>query len=170
MANLKIIRTRITSVKSTRQITAAMKMVAAARLRKAQDKIVRLRPYASKLHDILLGVTQSLIDSEEDNVYGRKSEPEKILIIVVTSNRGLCGGFNSNIIKETRRVISEKYNAQYEKGNLSFIAIGKKGFDYLRRQKLNILEENIDLFNSLTFENVSILAEKIMESFISRQI
>jgi F-type H+-transporting ATPase subunit gamma len=167
MANLKIIRTRITSVKSTRQITAAMKMVAAAKLRKAQDKIVRLRPYANKLHQILVELTRSLVDSEDDNIYGRKSDPEKILVVVVTSNRGLCGGFNSNVIKETRRVIAEKYNDQYKKGNLWFIAIGKKGFDYLRIQKQNILEEDNQLFNALTFENVSIVAEKIMNSFVS---
>ena len=93
MANLKAIRIRISSVKSTRQITSAMKMVSAAKLRKAQDKIVRLRPYANKLHEILVGVTQSLSDSEDDNVYGRKNAPDKVLIVVVTSNRGLCGGF-----------------------------------------------------------------------------
>jgi F-type H+-transporting ATPase subunit gamma len=167
MANLKIIRTRITSVKSTRQITAAMKMVAAAKLRKAQDKIVRLRPYANKLYEILVGITQSLVDSEEENIYGRITPPEKILVVVVTSNRGLCGGFNSNVIKETRRVVAEKYQSQNAKGNLSFIAVGKKGFDYLRKQKLNILEENNHLFNDLTFENVSLLAEKIMGDFVS---
>ena len=167
MPNLKIIRTRISSVKSTRQITAAMKMVAAAKLRKAQDKIVRLRPYANKLHEILVGLTQSLIDSEDDNIYGRKSDPEKVLIVVITSNRGLCGGFNTNVIKEIRRVISEKYFNQFKKGNLWFIAIGKKGHDYLRRQKQNILEEDNLLFNNLTFENVSVVATKVMESFAS---
>lgn len=167
MANLKIIRTRISSVKSTRQITSAMKMVAAAKLRRAQDKIVSLRPYANKLHEILVGLTQSLVESEDDNIYGRKSEPEKILIIIITSNRGLCGGFNSNVIKEARRVIIEKYSSQFNKGNLWFIAIGKKGFDYLRRQKLNLLEEDNQIFNSLTFENVSVVAERVMESFVS---
>jgi F-type H+-transporting ATPase subunit gamma len=167
MANLKIIRTRISSVKSTRQITAAMKMVAAAKLRKAQDKIVRLRPYANKLSEILVGITQSLVNSEEENIYGRNTSPDKILVVMVTSNRGLCGGFNSNVIKETRRVVTEKYREQQENGNLSFIAIGKKGCDYLRRQKLNILEEDNQLFNNLTFENVSVVAERIMESFVS---
>jgi F-type H+-transporting ATPase subunit gamma len=167
MANLKIIRTRISSVKSTRQITSAMKMVAAAKLRKAQDKIVRLRPYANKLHEILVGLTRSLVDSEEDNIYGRKSSPEKILVVVITSNRGLCGGFNTNVIRETRRVIAEKYQEQYKKGNLWFIAIGKKGFDFLRLQKQNILEEDNHLFNGLTFENVSLVAEKVMEGFVS---
>jgi F-type H+-transporting ATPase subunit gamma len=167
MANLKIIRTRITSVKSTRQITSAMKMVSAAKLRRAQDKIVRLRPYANKLHEILVGVTQSLVDSEEENVYGRKSAPEKILIVVVTSNRGLCGGFNSNVIKETRRAIADKYNEQYSKGNLWFIAIGKKGYEFLKKQNQNILEEDNQLFNHLTFENVSVVATRVMESFVA---
>lgn len=154
-------------MKSTRQITSAMKMVSAAKLRKAQDKIVRLRPYANKLHEILVGVTQSLVDTMDDNIYGRKSDPEKILIVVITSNRGLCGGFNSNVIKETKRVITEKYSSQAKKGNLWFIAIGKKGFEFLRKQKLNILEEDNQLFNALTFANVSIVAERIMESFVS---
>jgi F-type H+-transporting ATPase subunit gamma len=167
MANLKIIRTRISSVKSTRQITAAMKMVAAAKLRKAQDKIVRLRPYANKLYDILIRLTQSLSDSEEENIYGRKSDPEKILIVVITSNRGLCGAFNSNVIKETRRMISEKYTDQYRKGNLWFIPVGKKGFDWLRKQKQNIVEEDNQLFNDLTFDNVSIVASRVMDSFTS---
>jgi F-type H+-transporting ATPase subunit gamma len=116
MANLKAIRTRLTSVKSTRQITSAMKMVSAAKLRKAQDKIVRLRPYANKLHEILVGLSQSLSDSEVDNVYGRISPPEKVLIVVITSNRGLCGAFNANVIKEAKRVITEKYYDQFKKG------------------------------------------------------
>lgn len=166
MANLKTIRIRITSVRSTRQITSAMKMVAAAKLRKAQDKIVRLRPYANKLHEILVGLTQSLIDSEDENIYGRKSEPEKILLIVITSNRGLCGGFNSNVIRETRRVVSEKYFEQFKKGNLWFVPIGKKGHDFLKRQKLNIFEEDNQLFNELTFDNAAVVVTRIMASFV----
>jgi F-type H+-transporting ATPase subunit gamma len=167
MANLKAIRIRIISVKSTRQITSAMKMVAAAKLRRAQDRIVRLRPYADKLYEILVGLTHSLVDSEEENVYGRKSDPEKILIVVVTSNRGLCGGFNANVIRETRRVIADKYNEQFRKGNLWFIAIGKKGYDFLRKQNYNILEEDNHIFNALTFENVSVIATRIMEAFVA---
>ncbi len=167
MPNLKAIRLRINSVKSTRQITSAMKMVAAAKLRKAQDKIVRLRPYAGKLNEILVGLTRSLGDSEEDNVYGRKSAPEKILVVVVTSNRGLCGSFNSSIIREIRRLTEEDYNEQYRKGNLWFIAIGKKGHDFLKKQKLNILEEANDLVNNLTFDRTVPLATRIMESFVS---
>lgn len=166
MANLKKIRTRIVSVRSTRQITSAMKMVAAAKLRKAQDKIVKLRPYAGKLHEILVGLTQSLNDTEDENIYGRKSAPENILLVIITSNRGLCGGFNANVIRETRRVISEKYYEQAKKGTLSLIAIGKKGHDFLRKQNLKIAEEHNHLLNDLTFENVSVVASGIMESFV----
>src|SRR5512136_504732 len=113
MANLKAIRIRIASVKSTKQITSAMKMVSAAKLRRAQDKIVRLRPYANKLHEILVNLTQSLADTEVENIYARKSNPEKILIVVITSNRGLCGAFNSNVSKEARRLVADKYYDQY---------------------------------------------------------
>jgi F-type H+-transporting ATPase subunit gamma len=166
MANLKAIRIRISSVKSTRQITAAMKMVSAAKLRKAQDKIVRLRPYANKLHEILVGLTHSLSDSEDENVFGRKSATDKVLIVVITSNRGLCGGFNANVTRETRRVVAEKYQQHYKSGNLWFLSIGKKGLDFLKKQKVNILEENNHVFNDLTFENVSKIADRILNSFV----
>jgi F-type H+-transporting ATPase subunit gamma len=167
MANLKAIRIRITSVKSTRQITSAMKMVSAAKLRKAQDKIVKLRPYANKLHDLLVDLSNSLSDSEVENVYGRVSPAEKILVVVITSNRGLCGAFNANVIKEARRVISEKYFEQFKAGNLQLLTIGKKGFDYFRKQKVIMLPEQNNLLNDLSFENVSKLAEQIMDSFTS---
>ncbi|MBE3086835.1 MAG: ATP synthase F1 subunit gamma [Bacteroidetes bacterium] len=167
MANLKAIRIRITSVKSTRQITSAMKMVSAAKLRKAQDKIVRLRPYANKLHEILVGLSLSLSDSEADNIYGRVSPPEKILIVVITSNRGLCGAFNSNVIKEARRVISEKYYDQFKNGNLKLMTIGKKGFDYFRKQSVNMLPEQNNLLHDLSFDNVARVAEQVMSSFIA---
>ncbi len=169
MANLKAIRIRIASFKSTRQITSAMKMVSAAKLRKAQDKIVKLRPYANKLHGLLVDLSLSLSDSEVENVYGRVSAPEKVLLIVITSNRGLCGAFNTNVINETRRAVNEKYYDQFQKGNLKLLAIGKKGFDYFRRQKVSMLPEQNSLFNELTFENVSIVAEQVMESFASQE-
>lgn len=167
MANLKAIRIRITSVKSTRQITSAMKMVSAAKLRKAQDKIVRLRPYASKLQEIQIGISQSLADSEIDNIYGRVSPPENILIIVITSNRGLCGAFNSNVIKETRRLILEKYNEQFSKGNLKILTIGKKGFDFFRKQKVNMLPDQNNLLTDLSFDDVAVVAGQVMENFVS---
>ena len=167
MANLKAIRTRITSFKSTRQITSAMKMVSAAKLRKAQDKIVRLRPYANKLHELLVDLSLSLSDSEVENIYGRVSPPEKVLIVVITSNRGLCGAFNTNVINETKRVISEKYPEQLRKGNLRLLTIGRKGFEYFRKQKIPMLPEQNNLFNDLTFENVTLVTEQIMNSFTS---
>ena len=167
MANLKAIRTRIASVKSTRQITSAMKMVSAAKLRKAQDKIVRLRPYANKLYEILVGLSQSLSDSEIDNIYGRVSPPDKVLIVVITSNRGLCGAFNSNVIKEARRVISEKYYDQFRSRNLRLLTIGKKGFDYFRKQSVKMVQEQNNLLHDLSFDNVSQVAEQVMTSFTS---
>lgn len=167
MANLKAIRIRLSSVRSTRQITAAMKMVSAAKLRKAQDKIVRLRPYVKKLQEILTGVTQSLAESQVENVYARNSEPEKILLVVITSNRGLCGAFNSNVIKETRRIVAEKYHEQFSKDNVTLLTIGKKGFDYFRKLNFKMLPDQNALFNDLTFENVVLVAEGIMKSFVS---
>jgi len=167
MANLKAIRVRIASVKSTRQITSAMKMVSAAKLRKAQDKIVRLRPYAGKLQEILSNVTQSLADSELASIYGKRPVSEKVLIVIITSNKGLCGAFNSNVIKEARRLATEKYSNIFESGNLHFLAIGKKGFDFLRKSKLRIVGEYNDLLNDLTFDKASVIAGKVMESFLA---
>jgi F-type H+-transporting ATPase subunit gamma len=167
MANLKAIRIRIASVKSTKQITSAMKMVSAAKLRRAQDKIVRLRPYANKLHEILVGLSQSLAESEVENIYGKRTSPDKVLIIIITSNRGLCGGFNANVIKEARRVISEKYYEQFRNGNLWILTIGKKGYDYFRKQKVKMLPEQNNLLNDLTFDNVSQVAEQVMKSYVS---
>ncbi len=169
MANLKAIRIRIASVKSTRQITSAMKMVSAARLRKAQDKIVSLRPYANKLQELQVGLSQSLVDSEIENVYGRNISEEKILIVVVTSNRGLCGAFNSSVIKEARRVISEQYSEQYRKGNVSILPIGKHGYDFFRKSTLKILPQKNDLLNDLTYDNVAKVAEGVMKSFVNRE-
>jgi len=167
MANLKAIRIRISSVKSTRQITSAMKMVSAARLRKAQDKIVRLRPYANKLQVIQLALSQSLADSEAENIYARSSAPEKVLMVVITSNRGLCGAFNANVIKEAIRLISEQYYEQNSQGNLWLLPVGKKGFDFFRKQKVNMLPEQNNLLNDLSFDNATLLAEHVMSIFAS---
>ncbi|MDX9929861.1 MAG: ATP synthase F1 subunit gamma [Bacteroidales bacterium] len=167
MANLKAIRIRIASVKSTRQITSAMKMVAAAKLRKAQDRIVMLRPYADKLREILSGLAQSLAEIGDDCLYSRKSDPGEVLIVVITSNRGLCGAFNANVIREVKRLINEEYPDQYRKGNLSFIAIGKKGHDFLRKLENCDIEEYNHLYNRLGFESVTKLASAIMADFVS---
>jgi F-type H+-transporting ATPase subunit gamma len=169
MANLKAIKIRLTSFKSTKQITSAMKMVSAAKLRKAQDKIVRLRPYANKLHDLLVDLSHSLSDAEVENVYGRVSEPEKVLVVVITSNRGLCGAFNANVIKETRSVILDKYAEQARTGNLTLLTIGKKGYDFFRKQKINMLPEKNSLLQDPNFDNVNAVAEQIMKSFINKE-
>lgn len=144
-------------------------MVSAAKLRKAQDKIVRLRPYANKLYEILLGLNQSLADSEIENVYGRQSNPEKVLIVVITSNRGLCGAFNTNVIKETRRIITEKYPEQYKNNNLWLLPIGKKGYDFFKKLKINMLQDQNNLLHDLTFDNVAGVAEEVMKSFTLKE-
>ena len=167
MANLKAIRVRISSVKSTRQITSAMKMVSAAKLRKAQDKIVRLRPYANKLQEIQINISRSLAEQEVDNIYGRIAPAEKVLLVVITSNRGLCGAFNANVIRETRNIVLEKYPEQLRKGTLKLLTIGKKGFDFFRKQDIPMLPEQNNLLHDLTFENASLVAEQIMDSFAS---
>ena len=168
MASLKEIRKRISSVKSTRQITSAMKMVAAARLRKAQDRIVKLRPYASKLHELLIAINKRIEESENEQVYGRVSDNEKVLLIVVTSNRGLCGSFNMNVIKETVRIIDERYSDQYNKKNLWLMTIGKKAWDYFRKKDFQILDNHSSIFDDLTFENTSVIAEKVMKAFVEK--
>src|SRR5512133_700402 len=170
MANLKAIRIRLSSVKSTKQITSAMKMVSAAKLRKAQDRIVQLRPYAGKLHEILMGLNNSLQETEIDNIYSpRKAGRGRVLLVVVTSNRGLCGGFNANVIRETRRIMTEKYSVQMSRGDLWFMPVGKKGFDGLKKMKCNILEEHNDLFHSLTFSNAAVIADKLTTLYTSKE-
>ena len=169
MTSLKEIRRRISSVKSTKQITSAMKMVAAARLRKAQDKIVKLRPYAAKLHELLVGISMKIEESENEQAYSRSSENEKVLLIVVTSNRGLCGSFNMNVIKETMRITDEKYNKQYYNNTLWLMTIGKKALDFFRKTNYQVYEDYSDLFDNLTFENCSVIADKIMDAFLKKE-
>ena len=170
MANLKEIRVRLSSVKSTRQITSAMKMVAAAKLRKAQDRIVQLRPYAEKLHEILVALNRSLQETEMENIYAaRKNSTGRILLVVVTSNRGLCGGFNSNVIRETKRIMADKYSDQHRHGDLWFMPVGKKGHDVLKKMKCKILEEHNDLYLNLTFDNVSVIADKLINLYVTGQ-
>src|SRR6478735_1282519 len=128
MANLKEVRNRIVSVNSTQQITKAMKMVSAAKLRRATDAIIQLRPYASKLKDLLAKLSASLEDGASP--YLQEREPVRVLVVVVTSNRGLAGAFNTNAIKAANNLINEKYSAQMNAGNVSIVAIGKKGHDF----------------------------------------
>ena len=164
MANLKEVRNRIASVRSTQQITKAMKMVSAAKLKRATDAIVQLRPYANKLNDILSNLSTSLEDGS--SAFLQEREPNKVLVVVVTSNRGLAGAFNANAIKAANVLIAEKYNAQLKAGNVSIVAIGKKSQEFYTRRKYNVIGNNNDIFSALTFDNVSLITEAIMTGFL----
>jgi len=159
MANLKEIRNRITSIKSTMQITSAMKMVSAAKLKKAQDAIVAMRPYSSKLTELLQNLSATL-DGDTGGAYSSEREVSKVLIVVVTSNRGLCGGFNSSITKEVIKTVAEKYADK----QVDIFAIGKKGEATLSKL-YTILEARNDIFDDLTFDNVAVIAEKLMRLY-----
>ena len=164
MANLKEIRNRISSVESTMQITSAMKMVSAAKLKRAQDAIIQLRPYANKLSEILVNLSASL-DSSEGNDFSKEREINNILFVSITSNRGLCGGFNSNIIKQTKSLI----NNEYKDCKSSIISIGKKSSEYFNKNGFVVAETYDDLYNEITFERVSEIAESIMNDFIAEK-
>ncbi len=159
MANLKEIRNRIVTVSSTMQITSAMKMVSAAKLKKAQDAITAMRPYADKLTELLQSLSASL-DADSGSKYSDKRELKKVLVVAVTSNRGLCGAFNSNIIKQSIVLANETYAG----AQVDFMAIGKKGNDILGK-KHHVIANHSGLFDTLTFDNVATIAEDLMERF-----
>lgn len=159
MANLKEIRNRITSVSSTMQITSAMKMVSAAKLKKAQDAITAMRPYANKLTELLQSLSATL-DEDTGSKFAKQTDVNKVLIVTITSNRGLCGGFNSNIIKESTKLIKEVYTNQ----DVSIVAIGKKGNDALSKN-FNVISNDSDVFDDLTFNNVAEIAQMLMDKF-----
>jgi len=163
MANLKEVRIRIASVQSTQQITKAMKMVSAAKLKRATNAIIQLRPYATKLKEILGNLSASLEGSSSPFIQER--EPNKVLIIVVSSNRGLAGAFNMNVIKATNNLIASKYSEQYKNGNVSIVAIGKKSQDFYEKRNYNIIGNNNEVYSALTFENVTKITESIMAGF-----
>lgn len=164
MAGLKEIRIRIASVKTTRQVTSAMKIVSAAKLKKAQDAIYQIRPYANKLYKILASLSASL-ESTDDSVYTKQRDPGKVLIVLVSSNRGLCGGFNSSISKVAAKLVNEKYSIQLAKGNVSFLCIGKQGMRQLKYHGMKVADSKNEIFNELSFENISIIAEDLMNLF-----
>ncbi|MEI7491853.1 MAG: ATP synthase F1 subunit gamma [Bacteroidota bacterium] len=168
MAGLKEVRIRIASVKSTQQITSAMKMVAASKLRKAQNSIIKLRPYAAKLRELLQNLSGSIGDSGE-SIYSEQREPEKILIIVISSNRGLCGAFNSNIMKASLALIHERYQAQFDKGNVNLITIGKRATEYFTKRNFKVVGHHDEFFDNLTFANISPFAEYLMQSFVKKE-
>ena len=163
MANLKEIRSRITSVGSTMQITSAMKMVSAAKLKRAQDAITQMRPYANKLTELLVNLSSSL-DVSDGGAYSENRELKKVLFVTITSNRGLCGGFNANIIKKAKRLIEEDYKGI----EVNIISIGKKSSEHFTKNKYNVVSTHDDLYADLSFNNTSDIAQSIMESFTNK--
>ncbi|MFN8416643.1 MAG: ATP synthase F1 subunit gamma [Cytophagaceae bacterium] len=164
MPSLKEVRNRITSVNSTQQITKAMKMVSAAKLRRAQDLALKIRPYADKLNGILQNISASL-DENSNSVYAEERNVNRVLLVVITSDRGLAGAFNNNIIKATNALLQDKYASQFAAGNVDFICIGKKGAEFFgKRYKVN--SDYMSLFHELKFDNVKPLAELIMNGFV----
>ena len=164
MASLKEVRARILSINSTQQITKAMKMVAAAKLRRAQDNITQLRPYARKLSQ-MLGTVSAGAESASESPYKQTRAVGRALIIVITSDRGLCGAFNTNAVKAALSLIDEKYAAQARSGNVEIMAIGKKGAEAFGRRGFTVNKEHIDTFGSLNFTTVKAAAEEAMAGF-----
>lgn len=163
MANLKEVKTRINSVKSTQQITKAMKMVAAAKLRKAQDNILQMRPYAQKLNGILKGVSATL--DIEENAFSEERKINNILIIAISSDRGLCGPFNSNVFKATNSLIADKYAQEFKEGSVTIMPIGKKSLDYFKKRNYKVHSDYFELFSNLNFDEVKKAAEFAMKAF-----
>ncbi|MBU2938089.1 ATP synthase F1 subunit gamma [Lacinutrix sp. C3R15] len=161
MANLKEIRNRISSVSSTMQITSAMKMVSAAKLKKAQDAITAMRPYADKLTELLQSLSATL-DADSGSKFAEEREVNNVLIVSITSNRGLCGAFNSNIIKQTQNLISNVHAGK----KVSVLAIGKKANDAFSKKGI-VIDNKSNIFDDLTFDNVSEIAEMLMDTFVA---
>ena len=162
MANLKEVKTRISSVISTQQITKAMKMVAAAKLRKSQDKIMQMRPYAQKLGEVLENVSNGLESGQ--NVFASDRD-EKVLLVAITSDRGLCGPFNANVFKTAVELINTKYEAQYRAGDLQVLTIGRKSTEYFKKRKYNVIDDFTDIFSHLSFDKARAAAEFVMKGY-----
>ncbi|HUH45538.1 MAG TPA: ATP synthase F1 subunit gamma [Arenibacter sp.] len=160
MANLKEIRNRITSVSSTMQITSAMKMVSAAKLKRAQDAITAMRPYSDKLSELLQGLSASL-DADSGSKFSDKREIDRVLIVAITSNRGLCGAFNANVLKQSANLAQNTYAGK----QVDFMAIGKKANDALKKRG-QVIANHSELFDDLTFDNVAAIAEELMDLFL----
>jgi len=166
---LKEVRNRIKSVQSTQQITKAMKMVSAAKLRRAQDAITQMRPYAKKLQEVL-GNIVSNSDGDINLALATERAVEKVMVIIVTSDRGLCGGYNSNLIKLTRQVIQDKYSSQHAKGNVQILPIGKKGYEFFTKGGFKVVDLYWDIFTGLSFDKVQAAAKYAMEAFSNKEI
>lgn len=161
---LKEVRNRIKSVQSTQQITKAMKMVSAAKLRRAQDAIIQMRPYAQKLQEMLSNIVSNA-DGEVGMALAKERPVEKVLVIVITSDRGLCGGYNSNLIKLAKLNINEKYATQLQKGNVEILPLGKKGYEHFSKNKFKVVDSYWNIFADLNFENVAAAAKYAMDAF-----
>ena len=168
MANLKEVRSRITSVSSTQQITKAMKMVAAAKLRRAQDAISQMRPYAQKLSD-MLGTVSAGAESAADSPYQQARPVQNVLLILVTSDRGLCGAFNTNVAKAAVARINEQYADQARRGTVQVMAIGKKGAEAMTRRGFTVNTNHVNVFSALSFQTVREAAEEAMDGFVKGQ-
>lgn len=172
MASLKEVRIRIASVISTQQITKAMKMVSAAKLRKAQTAIQQMRPYADKLNAMLINILSNL-DGDASTSFGVEREIQSAVMVIVTSNRGLAGAFNTNVIKAAVATINEKYATQRDNGKLTIVCIGKKGYDFVRRRpeykNCTIVGEYVEIFSDLSFDNVKRVAQMLMEGFETKK-
>jgi len=167
MANLKEIRTRIGSVKSTQQITKAMKMVAAAKLRKAQESIIKIRPYTFKLNEVINSLSAGIEDLSSNPFYDQR-ETSNILLICTTSDKGLCGSFNSAIIRETQKQIEQYLKDTSKHYHVDLLCIGKKGYDYFRKKNYNIIEHHVDL-SKVTFRQIDDIASRILLMFENKE-
>ncbi|HQY11208.1 MAG: ATP synthase F1 subunit gamma [Ferruginibacter sp.] len=166
---LKEVRNRIKSVQSTQQITKAMKMVSAAKLRRAQDAITQMRPYARKLQEMLSNIVSNS-EGDVSMALAAQRPVEKVMIIVVTSDRGLCGGYNSNLIKLAKQTIQEKYAAQHAKGNVTILPIGKKGYENFSKTDFRVINNYWDILNGLTFEKAQAAAKHAMDAFANKEV
>ena len=165
---LKEVRSRIKSVTSTQQITKAMKMVSAAKLRRAQDSIIQMRPYAQNMQAILSNIVSS-VSSDVSMPLAEKRPVEKVLLIPITSDRGLCGGYNANVIKLTKETIATKYASQHAKGNVTVMPIGKKGYENFVRYGYKVKADYWETFSKLTFDNVKKAAVYAQEAFLKKE-
>jgi F-type H+-transporting ATPase subunit gamma len=165
MANLKEVRIRIASVNTTQQITKAMKLVAASKLKRAQDRILQMRPYSEKLNEILSNIMDNL-EGGTSLSFNKKRPVKNVLVVLVTSDKGLAGGFNSNLIKTARRLVNETYATQRSKGGVSMLFVGKKGYDFFKKETdLNIISDYVSLMNGLTFDRSHQVSQLLMDGF-----
>ena len=167
MASLKEIKSRISSITSTRQITSAMKMVAVAKLKKAQDGIMKIRPYSNKLSDVLKKVSSGL-DTKHCSVYSQNRDVNNVLIILLASNRGLCGAFNNTVSKKAVDYAEDCYHKQVAQGKVKFVCIGNKATEFMKKQKYEIIKSEADIFENLTFKNSTEIADFVMKSFVDK--